>query len=49
MSWQDAHQDLLSAFLIRNVIMHTVVDHTVVDAILVEANFGTDGIIHDHA
>jgi lipoprotein-releasing system permease protein len=40
MSWQDAHEDLLSAFQIRNFIMYTVVS-----AILMVASFGTYNII----
>lgn len=40
MSWQEAHQDLLSAFEIRNFIMYTVVE-----AILLVASFGTYNII----
>jgi lipoprotein-releasing system permease protein len=39
-SWQEAHEDLLSAFVIRNVIMYTVVG-----AILLVASFGTYNII----
>ncbi|MCZ7658657.1 MAG: ABC transporter permease [Xanthobacteraceae bacterium] len=39
-SWQEAHEDLLSAFTIRNVIMFTVVG-----AILLVASFGTYNII----
>jgi len=39
-SWQEAHEDLLSAFVIRNVIMFTVVG-----AILLVASFGTYNII----
>ena len=40
MAWQEAHEDLLSAFVIRNVIMYTVVG-----AILLVASFGTYNII----
>ena len=39
-SWQEANEDLLSAFEIRNVIMYTVVG-----AILLVASFGTYNII----
>ncbi|MGE0565168.1 MAG: ABC transporter permease [Pseudolabrys sp.] len=39
-SWQEAHEDLLSTFIIRNVIMYTVVG-----AILLVASFGTYNII----
>jgi lipoprotein-releasing system permease protein len=39
-AWQEAHEDLLSAFLVRNVIMYTVVG-----AILLVASFGTYNII----
>jgi lipoprotein-releasing system permease protein len=39
-SWQEAHEDLLSAFQIRNFIMYTVVS-----AILMVASFGTYNII----
>ncbi|HWP26501.1 MAG TPA: FtsX-like permease family protein [Xanthobacteraceae bacterium] len=39
-SWQEAHEDLLSTFLIRNIIMYTVVG-----AILLVASFGTYNII----
>ena len=39
-SWQEAHEDLLSAFAIRNFIMYTVVG-----AILLVASFGTYNII----
>lgn len=39
-SWQEAHEDLLSAFQIRNFIMYTVVG-----AILLVASFGTYNII----
>jgi lipoprotein-releasing system permease protein len=39
-AWQEAHEDLLSAFVIRNVIMYTVVG-----AILLVASFGTYNII----
>jgi lipoprotein-releasing system permease protein len=40
LSWQEAHEDLLSAFQIRNFIMYTVVG-----AILLVASFGTYNII----
>jgi lipoprotein-releasing system permease protein len=39
-AWQEAHEDLLSALQIRNVIMYTVVG-----AILLVASFGTYNII----
>jgi lipoprotein-releasing system permease protein len=39
-AWQEAHEDLLSAFVIRNVIMYTVVG-----AILLVASFGIYNII----
>lgn len=39
-SWQEAHEDLLNAFNIRNFIMYTVVG-----AILLVASFGTYNII----
>jgi lipoprotein-releasing system permease protein len=39
-SWQEAHEDLLSAFVVRNIIMYTVVG-----AILLVASFGTYNII----
>jgi lipoprotein-releasing system permease protein len=39
-AWLEAHEDLLSAFVIRNVIMYTVVG-----AILLVASFGTYNII----
>jgi len=39
-AWQEAHEDLLSSFVIRNVIMYTVVG-----AILLVASFGTYNII----
>ncbi|MDB5650885.1 MAG: lipoprotein-releasing system transrane protein LolC [Hyphomicrobiales bacterium] len=39
-SWQEAHEDLLSAFQVRNIIMYTVVS-----AILMVASFGTYNII----
>ena len=39
-SWQEAHEDLLSTFIIRNIIMYTVVG-----AILLVASFGTYNII----
>ena len=38
--WQEEHEDLLSAFVVRNVIMYTVVG-----AILLVASFGTYNII----
>ena len=38
--WQEAHEDLLSAFVVRNIIMYTVVG-----AILLVASFGTYNII----
>ena len=40
MSWEEAHEDLLSTFLIRNIIMYTVVG-----AILLVASFGTYNIV----
>ena len=40
MSWQEAQEDLLSTFVIRNIIMFTVVG-----AILLVASFGTYNII----
>ena len=40
MSWQEAYEDLLSTFIIRNIIMYTVVG-----AILLVASFGTYNII----
>ena len=40
MSWQEAHEDLLRAFVVRNIIMYTVVG-----AILLVASFGTYNII----
>jgi lipoprotein-releasing system permease protein len=40
MSWQEAHEDLLGAFVVRNVVMYTVVG-----AILLVASFGTYNII----
>ena len=40
-AWQEAHEDLLSAFIVRNIIMYTVVD-----AILMVASFGIYNIIH---
>jgi lipoprotein-releasing system permease protein len=39
-AWQEAHEDLLSAFIIRNIVMYTVVG-----AILLVASFGTYNII----
>ncbi len=39
-SWQEANEDLLSSFVIRNVIMYTIVG-----AILLVASFGTYNII----
>jgi lipoprotein-releasing system permease protein len=39
-AWQEAHEDLISAFVIRNVIMYTVVG-----AILLVASFGIYNII----
>jgi len=39
-SWQEANEDLLSAFIIRNVIMYTVAG-----AILLVASFGTYNIV----
>lgn len=39
-SWQEANEDIMSAFVIRNVIMYTVVG-----AILLVASFGTYNII----
>jgi lipoprotein-releasing system permease protein len=39
-SWQEAHEDLISSFVIRNVIMYAVVG-----AILLVASFGTYNII----
>src|SRR5262245_20406988 len=39
-SWQEAHEDLLSTFIIRNIIMITIVG-----AILLVASFGTYNII----
>jgi lipoprotein-releasing system permease protein len=39
-AWQEANEDLLSAFIIRNLIMYTVVG-----AILLVASFGTYNII----
>jgi lipoprotein-releasing system permease protein len=39
-SWQEANEDLMSAFVVRNVIMYTVVG-----AILLVASFGTYNII----
>jgi lipoprotein-releasing system permease protein len=39
-SWQEAHEDLLSTFVIRNLIMYTIVG-----AILLVASFGTYNII----
>jgi len=39
-AWQEANEDLLSAFIVRNIIMYTVVG-----AILMVASFGTYNII----
>jgi lipoprotein-releasing system permease protein len=39
-AWQEAHEDLLSAFVIRNIVMYTVVG-----AILLVASFGTYNIV----
>lgn len=39
-SWQEAHEDLMSAFQIRNIIMYAVVG-----AILLVASFGTFNIV----
>ncbi len=39
-SWQEAHEDILNTFVLRNVIMYTVVG-----AILLVASFGTYNII----
>jgi len=39
-SWQEANEDLLSSFIVRNIIMYTVVG-----AILLVASFGTYNII----
>jgi lipoprotein-releasing system permease protein len=39
-SWQEAHEDLLSGFIVRNVLMYTIVG-----AILLVASFGTYNII----
>jgi lipoprotein-releasing system permease protein len=39
-AWQEAHEDLLGAFIVRNIIMYTVVG-----AILLVASFGTYNII----
>jgi lipoprotein-releasing system permease protein len=39
-SWQEAHEDLLSAFVVRDIIMYTVVG-----AILLVASFGTFNIV----
>jgi lipoprotein-releasing system permease protein len=39
-SWQEAHEDLLSTFIVRNVLMYTIVG-----AILLVASFGTYNII----
>ncbi len=39
-SWQEANEDLLSTFIVRNVIMYTIVG-----AILLVASFGTYNII----
>ncbi len=40
MSWQEAYEDLISTFIIRNIIMYAVVG-----AILLVASFGTYNII----
>ncbi|MGL4323186.1 MAG: ABC transporter permease, partial [Beijerinckiaceae bacterium] len=40
LSWQEANEDLMSAFLVRNIIMFTVVG-----AILLVASFGTYNIV----
>jgi lipoprotein-releasing system permease protein len=40
LSWQEAHEDLLSSFVIRNIVMYTIVG-----AILLVASFGTYNII----
>jgi lipoprotein-releasing system permease protein len=39
-AWQEAHEDLLAAFMIRNILMYTIVG-----AILLVASFGTYNII----
>jgi lipoprotein-releasing system permease protein len=39
-SWQEAHEDLLSAFIVRNILMYAIVG-----AILLVASFGTYNII----
>jgi lipoprotein-releasing system permease protein len=39
-SWQEAHEDLLSAFVVRNILMYAIVG-----AILLVASFGTYNII----
>jgi lipoprotein-releasing system permease protein len=39
-SWQEAHEDLLNTFVVRNIIMYTIVA-----AILLVASFGTYNII----
>lgn len=39
-SWQEAHEELLSSFIVRNIIMYTVIA-----AILLVASFGTYNII----
>jgi lipoprotein-releasing system permease protein len=39
-AWQEAHEDLLAAFVIRNILMYTIVG-----AILLVASFGTYNII----
>jgi lipoprotein-releasing system permease protein len=39
-AWQEAHEDLLSAFVVRNILMYTIVG-----AILLVASFGTYNII----
>ena len=40
MSWQEANEDLLSTFIIRNIIMYAVVG-----AILLVASFGTYNVL----
>jgi len=39
-SWQEAHEDLLSAFIVRNILMYAIVG-----AILLVASFGTYNIV----
>jgi lipoprotein-releasing system permease protein len=39
-AWQEAHEELLSSFIVRNIIMYTVIG-----AILLVASFGTYNII----